>query len=293
MHTEMWQNAATAGERRAPCASRGVHVVGPAVGQLTGTDSGAGPDGRARGHRRRGARRGVAASALDRRSGGRDLAGRRVLITAGGTREPLDPVRFLGNRSSGKQGVALAEAARDRGADVMLIAAHLEVAVPDGRRGRRRSRTALELLGGRASPRGRDADVVIMAAAVADYRPETVADRKIKKETSGRHARPSSWCRTPTSCASSPRTAATGQVVVGFAAETEPDPAALLALGRAEDRGARASTSSSLNRVGWTAASASEDNAVIVLERSGDVRGRGQGDKQSVADRILDLVASA
>ncbi|RII89468.1 bifunctional phosphopantothenoylcysteine decarboxylase/phosphopantothenate--cysteine ligase CoaBC, partial [Clavibacter californiensis] len=118
MHTEMWQHPATQANA-ALLRSRGATLVGPTSGRLTGTDSGPG---------RMAEVEDVLAAALAAvRPGGRDLEGRRVLVSAGGTREPLDPVRFLGNRSSGRQGVALAVAARDRGADVVLVAAHLEV----------------------------------------------------------------------------------------------------------------------------------------------------------------------
>ena len=123
-----------------------------------------------------------------RSSAPRDLAGRRILITAGGTREPLDPVRFIGNRSSGKQGVALARAAAARGAEVTLIAANLDDGVlpPTASPGSTcpRRRPTLELQEATLLAAG-TADIVIMAAAVADYRPEDVADAKIKKETQG------------------------------------------------------------------------------------------------------------
>ena len=114
----------------------------------------------------------------------KDLAGHRILVTAGGTREPLDPVRFVGNRSSGRQGVAIAVAAAARGADVTLLAANLEVPVPD-------SVTVVTVgtareLDEAAQRESRVADAVIMAAAVADYRPESVSDGKIKKDAAGR-----------------------------------------------------------------------------------------------------------
>ena len=172
MHTEMWQNPATVANV-ATLRARGVHIVGPASGQLTGSDAGPGrmsePDD-------------IVAAALAAVAP-RDLAGRRIVITAGGTREPLDPVRFLGNRSSGKQGVALAAAARDRGADVTLIAAHLEVPAPAGV-SLVEVQTAQELATAVAEA-AEAADAVVMAAAVADYRPETVADGKIKKDATG------------------------------------------------------------------------------------------------------------
>src|SRR5690606_26302355 len=121
MHTEMWQNAATR-DNIATLRRRGVHIVGPASGQLTGSDSGPG---------RMAEPVEIVDAALAARRP-RDPTGRPVVASAGGTRAPLDPVRFLGNRSSGRQGVAIAEAARDRGADVVLVAAHLEVPVPAG-----------------------------------------------------------------------------------------------------------------------------------------------------------------
>ncbi len=112
-----------------------------------------------------------------------DLAGRRIVVTAGGTREPLDPVRFIGNRSSGKQGVALARAAAARGAEVLLIGANLEVDAPAGVE-LREVGTAAELADAVAAA-ALTADVVIMAAAVADYRPAAVAGSKIKKDAQG------------------------------------------------------------------------------------------------------------
>ncbi|MCC6855686.1 MAG: bifunctional phosphopantothenoylcysteine decarboxylase/phosphopantothenate--cysteine ligase CoaBC, partial [Microbacteriaceae bacterium] len=173
MHTEMWQNAATVANI-ATLRQRGVTVVGPAVGQLTGADSGPG---------RMSEPEEIVEVALRTAAGRQDLAGRRILVTAGGTREPIDPVRFIGNRSSGKQGVALAVAAADRGAEVTLIAANLEVDVPATVQVVRvRSTLDLEKA---ATSAAETADIVIMAAAVADYRPETVADAKIKKDVQG------------------------------------------------------------------------------------------------------------
>ena len=126
MHTEMWNNAATRANV-ATLRERGVVVVGPGTGRLTGADSGA---GRMEEPSAIVAAALAALAAADRGGTPGDLAGKRIVISAGGTREPLDPVRFLGNRSSGKQGVALAEAAAARGADVVLVAANLEVPAP-------------------------------------------------------------------------------------------------------------------------------------------------------------------
>lgn len=203
MHTEMWQHAATVANV-ATLRSRGIHVLDPAVGRLTGPDTGPGrlpePEaifeaamalfagaGSTGTHHESGteaqpvapvgAGTEPAVGSLPAASG--TLLGKRIVITAGGTREPLDPVRFLGNKSSGKQGVALAEACVSAGAEVLFIHGFMDVRPPNGVRSHA-IETALELrqvtLAAAAS-----ADVVIMAAAVADFRPSSVSDGKIKK----------------------------------------------------------------------------------------------------------------
>lgn len=276
MHTEMWQNPATVANI-ATLSSRGITVIGPAVGQLTGSDSGPGrmsePDD-------------IVAGALAVIAPSRDLAGRRILVTAGGTREPLDPVRFIGNRSSGRQGVAIAVAAARRGAEVALIVANLEIEAPVGIPVTHVGST-LELQEAveAAAP---EVDVVIMAAAVADYRPETVADAKIKKETQG-DVLDLRLVKNPDILKSIAERRRPGQVVVGFAAETEPDDAALLELGRAKiaRKGADYLV---VNRVGWTEGFATERNTVLVIDRSGAIVSEASGAKSSVADRILDVL---
>jgi phosphopantothenoylcysteine decarboxylase/phosphopantothenate--cysteine ligase len=289
MHTEMWRNAATV-DNVAVLRARGVHVVGPGVGQLTGSDSGPGrmaePDE-------------IIAAALAV-AGGRevgeaaahgDLAGRRILVTAGGTREPLDPVRFIGNRSSGKQGVAIARAAAARGGDVTLIMANLDDgvlhALPASIAVQHVS-TTLELQEAALLASG-TAELVIMAAAVADYRPETVADRKIKKETQG-DTLELRLVKNPDILHELTSGRHDGQVIVGFAAETDPDRDALLALAVAK-RERKGVDFLVVNRVGWTETFGSDDNAVIVLDATGRNVAEASGDKQSVADRILDVVA--
>ncbi len=276
MHTEMWQNAATVANI-AMLRARGVTVVGPAVGQLTGADSGPG---------RMSEPEDIVDMALRTAAGRQDLAGRRILVTAGGTREPLDPVRFIGNRSSGKQGVALALAAADRGAEVTLIAANLEVDVPAAVRVVRvRSTLDLEKA---ATSAAETADIVIMAAAVADYRPETVADAKIKKDLQG-DVLDLRLVKNPDILAGLAANRRAGQLIVGFAAETEPDDAKLQQLGAAKvaRKGADLLV---VNRVGWNEGFATEGNTVIVLNRTGDIVGEASGSKRSVADRILDLI---
>ncbi|TFB53745.1 bifunctional phosphopantothenoylcysteine decarboxylase/phosphopantothenate--cysteine ligase CoaBC [Cryobacterium sp. TMT1-62] len=283
MHTEMWNNAATVANV-ATLRARGVIVVGPGVGQLTGADAGAGrmeePDT-------------IVAAALaalalaDRTDGpGADLVGKHVVITAGGTREPLDPVRFLGNRSSGKQGVALAQAALARGASVTLIAANLEVAAPTAVE-LRLVGTALELEAA-VTDAAAGADAVIMAAAVADYRPVQVSAGKIKKDETG-DTLLLELTRNPDILAGLARTKRTGQVLIGFAAETEPDPVRLLVLGR-EKMARKGCDFLVVNRVGWAEGFASDRNAITVLDHDGDIVCEVSGTKMSVAGRILDLI---
>ncbi len=173
MHTEMWEHPATV-ENVATLRRRGVLVVEPAVGRLTGADSGKG-------------RMPEPAQILEiveqvlmgRSADAFDLQGRRVLVSAGGTREPLDPVRFLGNRSSGRQGYALASAAAARGAEVDLVAANVELPDPAGVTVTRVS-TAAELKDA-VLARSALADAVVMAAAVADFRPSVSTEHKLKK----------------------------------------------------------------------------------------------------------------
>ncbi len=277
MHTEMWQHPATV-HNIGVLRSRGVTVVGPAVGQLTGADSGPGrleePDEIVR----------AALAVLEPK----DLVGRRILVSAGGTREALDPVRYLGNRSSGKQGLALALAAVARGAEVTLVGANLEVQTPASMRVVHVGST-LELAAAvqTAAP---DVDVVIMAAAVADYRPESVAEAKIKKEIAGDRFT-LELVKNPDILAGLAETRAPGQIIVGFAAETEQDREALLALGRAKIA-RKGSDLLVLNRVGWTEGFGTDGNTVVVLDGRGDIVMEASGSKQTVADRILDAVVA-
>jgi len=276
MHTEMWQNPATVANI-ATLRSRGITVVGPGVGQLTGKDAGPGrmsePDD-------------IVAAALAV-IGPRDLIGKRVLVTAGGTREALDPVRFIGNRSSGRQGVALALAAAARGADVTLVAANLEVAPPASIQVIHVVST-LELQAA-VIEQAATADVVIMAAAVSDYRPETVADAKIKKDVQG-DVLQLTLVKNPDILQGLAANRPTGQVVVGFAAETEPDDAALLAIGRA--KAARKGVDYLvINRVGWTEGFATERNQVVIVTGAGVIVSEASGSKTTVAHSILDTVS--
>ena len=277
MHTEMWQHPATV-HNIAVLRSRGVTIVGPAVGKLTGADSGPGrleePTEIVR----------AALAVLQPK----DLAGRRILVTAGGTREALDPVRYLGNRSSGKQGIALAKAAAARGADVTLVGANLEVEAPTSVRVVHVGST-LELAAA-VQDVAPGADAVIMAAAVADYRPEFVADSKIKKEVAGDRVT-LNLVRNPDILARLAETRRPGQLIVGFAAETEPGRDALLALGRAKIA-RKGSDLLVLNSVGWREGFGTDDNSIVLLDRLGDIVMEASGSKQTVADRILDAVVA-
>ncbi|HSP74749.1 MAG TPA: bifunctional phosphopantothenoylcysteine decarboxylase/phosphopantothenate synthase [Cryobacterium sp.] len=306
MHTEMWNNAATVANV-ATLRSRGIVVVGPGVGQLTGSDTGAGrmeePDTiviaalTALAEADRAALHGTdaldgtdalhgsdALHGTDQKSA--DLAGRHIVITAGGTREPLDPVRFLGNRSSGKQGVALAQSALARGASVTLIGANLEVAAPVSVE-LRLVGTAL-VLEAAVTDAAAGADVVIMAAAVADYRPVQVREDKIKKDDAG-DTLVLELTRNPDILAGLAQSKRPGQILIGFAAETETDPVRLLALGRAK-MARKGCDFLVVNSVGWTEGFASERNAITVLDHGGDIVCEASGTKMSVAGRILDLI---
>ena len=277
MHTEMWQHPATV-HNITVLRSRGVTVVGPGVGQLTGADSGPGrleePEEIVR----------AALAVL----APKDLAGHRILVTAGGTREPLDPVRFLGNRSSGKQGIALALAAAARGAEVTLIGANLEVAAPASIRVLHVGST-LELAAA-VKDAAAKVDVVIMAAAVADYRPAVIAESKIKKELVGDRLT-LELVKNPDILAKLAEARRPGQLIVGFAAETEQDADALLALGRTKIA-RKGCDLLVLNRVGWTEGFGTEINSVVVLDRLGDIVMEASGSKRSVADSTLDAVAA-
>jgi phosphopantothenoylcysteine decarboxylase / phosphopantothenate---cysteine ligase len=230
MHTEMWEHPATRANV-ATLRSRGVVVIEPANGRLTGADSGPGrlpepADLFA-----------ACCQALAVRTSGRtrpvgDLAGRRVLITSGGTREPVDPVRYLGNRSSGKQGNALAAEAVARGAQVLLVSAS-SLPAPAGAQVVQ-VETAAEL---RECVLAHVAgvDVVVMAAAVADFRPTRVAGHKIKKDDPAAPSR-IDLVRNPDVLSEVVAGRRAGQVVVGFAAETGDGDGDVLEHGRAKLR---------------------------------------------------------
>lgn len=276
MHTEMWEHPATVANVET-LRRRGVHVLDPASGRLTGTDTGPGrlPEPEE-----------IAAAALAL-VGPRDLAGRRVVVSAGGTREPLDPVRFLGNRSSGRQGVALARAAAARGAHVTLVAANLAVSVPPGVDAVP-VETAAQLRDAvRAA--AKDADAVVMAAAVADYRPATPADAKIKKRRDG-SAPAVHLVENPDVLAElAADRLRDGQVVVGFAAETGDDDGSVLEHGRAKALRKKADLLV-VNAVGDGRGFGTDVNDVVVLDARGEVVSAAAGSKDDVAHAVWDAV---
>ncbi|MFE3792464.1 bifunctional phosphopantothenoylcysteine decarboxylase/phosphopantothenate--cysteine ligase CoaBC [Streptomyces goshikiensis] len=278
MHTEMWEHPATQ-ENVATLRRRGAVVIEPAVGRLTGKDTGKGrlPDPEEIYE--------VCRRVLARGAAGPDLAGRHVVISAGGTREPLDPVRFLGNRSSGKQGYALARTAAARGARVTLVAANTALPDPAGvdvvRVG-----TALQLREAVLKAAG-DADAVVMAAAVADFRPAVYADGKIKKKD-GQEPAPVNLVRNPDILAEiSAERAREGQIVVGFAAETDD----VLANGRTK-LARKGCDLLVVNEVGETKTFGSEENEAVILASNGTETPVAHGPKEALADAIWDQVAA-
>ncbi|WP_108717456.1 bifunctional phosphopantothenoylcysteine decarboxylase/phosphopantothenate--cysteine ligase CoaBC [Miniimonas sp. S16] len=277
MHTEMWLHPATQANV-ALLRSRGVHVLDPDTGRLAGADSGPGrlPEPAA-----------IAAAALALLAP-QDLTGVRAVVSAGGTREPLDPVRFLGNRSSGRQGLAVADELAARGADVTIVAAHVEVplgahrVVPVG--------TAAELEVA-VRHEAKTADVVVMAAAVADYRPAHAADAKIKK--SGDAGLTLELVQNPDILAGLVADRRPGQVVVGFAAETgEGDDVVgtVLQHGRTKAR-RKGADLLAVNPVGVDLGFGDVPNSVVVLDGEGTEVGRGGGTKREVARILVDLVS--
>ncbi len=320
MHTEMWQHAATVANV-ATLRSRGAHVLDPAVGRLTGPDTGPGrlPDPEEifaaamalTGERAVSTARhdgGFPASAANPGApapgdGYRDtpnplagiLAGRQVLITAGGTREPLDPVRFLGNKSSGKQGVALAEAALAAGARVTLIHAPLDVPTPAGAT-LQAIETALELRSATLAAAAA-ADVVIMAAAVADFRPANISTGKIKKRDNV--ADPViTLVRNPDILAEvvAHRAAQNqNQLIVGFAAETGDDEADARSYAQAKLR-RKGCDLLVVNEVGPGESGTErvfgqDNNHVEILALDGASPVQAGGTKRQVADAVVQLIA--
>ena len=288
MHTEMWEHDAVQ-DNIEVLRGRGVHIVVPEAGRLAGGDIGTGrlaepatifdavsevlaglPE------------RGPANEPMPAR---RDFAGVSVTVTAGGTREAIDPVRFIGNRSSGKQGYAIATAARDRGAEVTLVTS-APLPPPEGVR-EVRVESAAEMedaVGAHA-----DADVIVMAAAVADFRPADVAPQKIKKGDAGERADAPVIMleHTHDILAGLGASKPAGQVLVGFAAETAD------VLDNAAKKLARKNLDVMVaNDVSAAGAGFAHDtNIVTILLADGTVRPLSICSKREVADAVLDTVA--
>ncbi|MBF6416770.1 bifunctional phosphopantothenoylcysteine decarboxylase/phosphopantothenate--cysteine ligase CoaBC [Nocardia cyriacigeorgica] len=284
MHTEMWEHPATVANV-ATLRAHGANVMEPASGRLTGTDTGPGrlpePEEIF----------GLASLLLERADAiPRDLEGRRVVVTAGGTREPLDPVRFLGNRSSGKQGYALARVAAQRGAHVTLIAGNtIEMAAPAAVE--LVHITTAEQLKTAVDKHAAGADAVIMAAAVADFRPTNVAAAKIKKgagepDTIG-------LTKNDDILAGLVQARADGQLpgtaIVGFAAETGDEHGDVLTHARAK-LARKGCDLLVVNAVGEGKAFEVDTNDGWLLGADGTEQALDHGSKALLASRVLDAL---
>lgn len=271
MHTEMWEHAAVQ-ENLATLRRRGVHIVDPEPGRLAGGDVG---------HGRLAAPATVVAG-VERAMGPNDLAGLKVLITAGGTREAIDPVRVISNRSTGKQGYALAAAAYARGADVTLVTTVDREPPPGVEIIEVTSAASMQEA---VMPRAADTDVIIMAAAVADFMPATVADQKIKKGD-GIEAIPLE--RTHDFLVDLGEAKPAGQTLVGFAAETNDLEAN--ARGKLERKRLDLIVANdvSMENVGF----AHDTNEVLIISADA-VQPVPLADKRVIADAVLDAVVTS
>jgi phosphopantothenoylcysteine decarboxylase / phosphopantothenate---cysteine ligase len=280
MHTEMWEHPATV-ENVATLRRRGVTVLEPAVGRLTGSDTGKGrlPEPAEIAQL-------VELLLCNPTALPADLTGRHVVVSAGGTREPLDPVRFLGNSSSGRQGYALATVAAARGARVTLVAANTDFADPAGTEVIHVvSASELREAVHKASV---DADVVVMNAAVADFRPAAEAQYKIKKTAAG--PEPIQLEKNPDVLAELVRARRPGQLLVGFAAETGDETTDALGHGRAK-LARKGCDLLVVNRVGVGTAFGQPDNAAVILGADGTSVQVTLGPKALLAAAVWDAVA--
>lgn len=282
MHTEMWEHPATR-DNVALLRGRGTVVLEPAAGRLTGADTGPGrlPDPAEIAD--------LARLLLERPDAlPRDLEGRRVVVSSGGTREPLDPVRFLGNRSSGRQGHALARVAAQRGAAVTLVAAHTADLGEPAAVQVVRVETAAELRAAVHTAADR-ADAVVMAAAVADFRPVGRAAHKLKKGDVDPDPVP--LTRNADVLAELVEARRPGQVLVGFAAETGDATGDVLVHGRAK-LARKGCDLLVVNAVGDGGAFEVADNAGWLLAADGTEVEIGHGSKAHLASRVWDAVAA-
>ena len=290
MHTEMWLHPATV-ENVATLRRRGAVVLEPASGRLTGTDSGAGRLPEAEEITT------LAQLLLERHEAlPYDLAGYRLLVTAGGTREPIDPVRFIGNRSSGKQGYAVARVAAQRGAEVTLIAGHTAGLIdPAGVNVVHIS--SAQQLGEAVSKHAPEADVLVMAAAVADFRPAQVAAAKIKKGPDDQDEPPLiKLVRNDDVLAGAVRARAHGQLpnmraIVGFAAETGDANGDVLFHAREKLR-RKGCDLLVVNAVGDNRAFEVDNNDGWLLASDGTESALQHGSKTLMASRIVDAIVT-
>ena len=321
MHTQMWQHPATVANVEI-LRSRGVKVIEPASGRLTGKDSGPGrlPEPEQivaqaleclrQSEHSKAASNGGGAQVVDavqnqgepsqdqpgQNQPDQDLAGKHFVISAGGTREAIDPVRFLGNRSSGLQGIALARAAVERGAHVTLVAANIEAALlaqlPEQVE-IVKVVSALQLRDA-VHEAGRSAQVIVMCAAVADFRPKTYAGFKLKKSTDSGETDKSytlELVENPDILAGlASQRLNEGQVIVGFAAETGDEHTSALEYGRrkALKKGADLLA---VNTVGATSGFGDVANEIHVLDSHGQQVGHSAGSKLHVARDLVELIA--
>jgi len=280
MHTEMWEHPATAANV-ALLRERGVVVVEPAIGRLTGADSGKGrlpePDELFR----------VCNAVLARGAAPADLTGRRVVVSAGGTREHLDPIRYLGNRSSGRQGHALARTAVVRGAEVVLVTAS---SLPDVAGAKVLRIASAAQLSDCVLAEAATADAVVMAAAVADYRPvERSATKRKKTDTLTVEL-----VQNPDVLAELGRRRAPGQVLVGFAAETGDAVGTVLDHGRAKlaRKGCDLLVVNEVGEPGHPTGFEVDQNAAVLLGADGSAHEVPLGSKDALADAVWDRVAA-
>ncbi|MEJ6758609.1 MAG: bifunctional phosphopantothenoylcysteine decarboxylase/phosphopantothenate--cysteine ligase CoaBC [Pontimonas sp.] len=275
MHTEMWEHASVQANIDT-LISRGVHVLGPASGELTGGDIGAGrmvePEDIAE-----------AAWAL---FVPQTLLGKTVLISAGGTREPLDPVRFLGNRSTGEMGVELARAAQVRGAEVVLVAAHLEVSAPSGVEVV--TAATAEVMRQEMVDNAPRADVIILAAAVADWVAEAPSVQKISKKQVGANFSPT-FVQAPDIAAQLGAMKRPDQLVVGFAAETSDDSGEREAAARAK-LDAKNLDAVVVNQVGEQVGFGNVVTTLTLFTSASPQSWSVTGKKHSVAGQLLDAL---
>jgi phosphopantothenoylcysteine decarboxylase/phosphopantothenate--cysteine ligase len=274
MHTEMWENKATTANIET-LTLRGITIVWPAVGRLTGEDSGAGrlaePEEIFE----------TAVAAL-----GGPLSGKRVLVTAGGTREPIDAARFIGNFSSGKQGVAFARAAKLLGADVELIAANIDDSLTSGLKTINVG-SALELSQALEAKFG-SYDILVMAAAVADYKPIESTSTKLKRSELGQELNLSLVANPDILAETVKRLISSGSkaVVVGFAAEASDDLDSLAKIKLA----AKGCDYLIANDISDSKVFGKDHTELVLVSQSGS--SSFQGSKQSVAKDVLSLIAS-